>query len=283
MNHSKIAPSWVIALLILAEIGIVIFFVLIYSGEAGPLIRFDEDTIPILAAIVVCSLVLLTIYLSNRRIKQISADIIKALESLGLNFFKEKSRLFAPLEGNYRGLKCRLSFGPKSDDSPEHYTLNLLHEKRLNLRLYCTNIISKQTGKIPGLPSLRPFGSSLFEVPDLRQVNCWAADEILGKQVLEDSRVREKLESLAGLINNLSGRFVIDDLGIRLAFGTNIVPPQSVIDTAYDLSLGLGHSNLIPARRSTPEFKLKLIRSIALAGILVFLTIFFLTIINGHL
>lgn len=283
MGRSKIAPSWVVALLIIAEIGIIAFFVLIYSGKSGPLIQFDEDTIPTLAVIVVCSLVFTTIYLSNRRLKRISADIIRALELRGMSFLKEKSRLFAPLEGNYRGLKCRLSFGLRSDDSPEHYTLNILHEKKLNLRLFCTNIIPNRSGKTPELPSLRPFGTTLFEVPDLRGVNCWAADEMLGRQVLGDFGVREKLVSLAGIINDLSGRFAIDDYGVRLAFEANVIPPPSVIDTAYNLSLSLGHSNLLPARPIAPTFRLKFLRSIVLTGILIFLVIFFLTIINGHL
>ncbi len=282
MSRSKIAPSWVMALLILAEIGIIAFFALIYKGKAGPLIQFDEETIPILAVITVCTLMLMTMYLANRRIRQISENVIKVFESRGMKFLKEKKRLFSSIEGNYKGLKCRLSFGLKNDEIPDYYTLNLLHEKKLNLRLVCTNMLFGQIGKNLWLPVAKPFGAVPIELTDMGHIRCWAVDKSLGKNLLEDSRIREKIEALAGTINTLSGRFIIDDSGIKLAFEANVIPDQSLIDAAYDLSLSLGHSGLLPAQPPAPAFRIKFVRSLLLAGILIFMAIFALTIIYGH-
>jgi hypothetical protein len=270
------------ALLILAEIGIIAFFAFIYKGRGGPLIQFDEETIPILSVIIVCTLMLMTLYWANRRIRQISENVIKVLESKGLNLFKEKKRLFSSVDGNYKGLKCRLSFGLRNDDMPDYYILNLLHEKRLNLRLACTNKYFGHIRKNLRLPVVKPFGAVPIELTDMGDIRCWAADKSSVKNLLEDGKIREKIEALVRSINALSGRFILDDNGIKLAFAANVIPDQSLLDVAYDLSHRLGHSGLLPAQPLAPAFRIKIVRSLLLAGILIFMAIFAFTIIYGH-
>lgn len=282
ISRSKIAPSWVMVLLIIAEIGIIAFFAFIYKGKAAPLIQFNEDTIPTLAVVVVSSLVLVTLYFANQRIRQISERVIKVFEQKGVNFLKQKRRLFSSLEGNYRGLKCRLSFGMKSDDTPDYYTLHLLHERKLNLRLVCTNMLFGQTGKNFRLPLPKPFGVVPIDLPKMGNIKCWAADHALGKNLFEDSNIREKIETLIRSTDRSLGRFIIDDTGIKLTFEASVIPEQSLIDLVHDLSLDLGHSSFLPVKLPAPTLKIKLIRSVLFAGILIFMAIFALTILYGH-
>lgn len=282
MSRSKIAPSWVMALLILAEIGIIAFFTFIYKGKARPLIQIDEDTIPTLAVIVVCTLMLGTIYIANRRIKQIAENVIKAFEARGFSFSKQKRRLFSSLEGNYKGLRCRLSFGLKTDDMPDYYTVNLLHEKKLNLRLVCANVHFGQAGKNPRPHLPKPVGLVPIDWPEKGLIKCWAADGLTGLNLLENKEIRHKIESLVRSIDSLSGKFVLDDNGVKLTFESNVIPEQSIIDVAHDLSLDLGHSSFLPVKPPAPAFKIKLIRSILFVGILIFMAIFAHTILFGH-
>jgi hypothetical protein len=282
INQAKMAPSWVIGFLIIAEIGIVAFFALIYSGKASPLIEFDETTIPTFAVIIVATLMIITLILSSQRIKRISAQILEEFRNHGFNFLAHKSKLFSKFEGTYKGLRCRLSFGMGNDDTPDYYVLNLFYEKSLNIRLVCTNILSNQAGRLPRLPLYKPFGAILLDLPSISEIKCWAGDRLLGQSLLDEHQLRENLSLLAESANKVSGKFIIDDSGIKLAFAAEVIPDQSLLDSAYNLCLGLGRSSLIPSRPIAPAFKVKAIGTLILAGICVFMAIFIMTILSSN-
>jgi hypothetical protein len=282
INQAKMAPSWIIVFLIIAEIGIIAFFALIYSGKTSPLINFDETTIPIFAVIIVVITTIVTLYLSSQKIKRMSARIIEDYKNHGFNFVANQNKLFSKFEGTYKGLRCQLSFGMGNDDTPDYYVLNLFHEKSLNMRLVCTNILSNQTGRLPGLPFYRPLGVVPINIPSISEIKCWAGDKLLGKRLLGENRLRENLRLLAESANNARGRFIIDDSGIRLALAADVIPEQSLLDSACNLCLGLGRSSFIPSRPIAPAFKVKAIRTLILAGICVFMAIFIITILSGN-
>jgi|GEM_PF-6095324 hypothetical protein len=283
MNQSKIAPAWVIALLVVAEICIVVFFGLIYKVKPGPLIHLDESTIPLLAVFVVSLLSLITISIGNKRIRPISQGIIKAFESRGVSFIPSGKRLFSRNAGNFNGLKCLLSFGFRSGTNLDYYTLDILHKKRLNIGLVCTNKFFNQIAKDFNLPLLKPFGAARIDLSGMEYIKSWAVDKVLGKRLFEDSKIRENLESLVKKVDEISGRVFIDDYGIKLAFMVNVIPEQSLIDTAHALSLSLAQLSYLPATPSGPGLKIKLIKSMILAGVVAFMAIFILTILVGHI
>jgi hypothetical protein len=282
INQAKMAPSWVIAFLIVAEIGIIAFFALIYSGKTSPLINFDETTIPIFAVIIVVITTIVTLYLSSQKIKRMSARIIEDYKNHGFNFVANQSKLFSKFEGTYKGLRCQLSFGMGNDDTPDYYVLNLFHEKSLNIRLVCTNILSNQTGRLPRLPFYRPLGVVPINIPSILEIKCWAGDKLLGQRLLGESQLRENLRLLAESANKARGRFIIDDSGIKLAFAAGVIPEQSLLDSACNLCLGLGRSSFIPSRPIAPALKVKALRTLILAGICVFMAIFIITILSGN-
>jgi hypothetical protein len=281
-NPVKAAPSWVIAFLLISELGIVIFFALIYSGKTSPLIKFDESTIPTFAVLLVAVLTVASLYLSWRKLKRISSQILTAFRNQGLNILASRETIFSKFEGTYKGLRCRISFGLGNDDTPDYYVVNFFHERKLNLRFLCTNILSNQTGKLPKLPLLKPLGSSQIELPNLTAIRCWAGDKLLGQNLLSDNQVQSSLVALSESVNKISGRFIIDDSGLRLAFAAEVIPEQSLLDLAYNICLGLGRSNILPVRPISPAFKVKAIRTLILAGICIFMAIFILTIFYGR-
>jgi hypothetical protein len=282
INQAKAAPSWVIGFLIIAEIGIIAFFALIYSGKASPLIEFDETTIPTFAVIIVATLTIITLYLSSQKIKRISKQIIEDFRNHGFNFLANKGILFSRFEGTYKGLRCQLSFGMGNDDTPDYYVLNLFHEKSLNMRLVCTNILSNQAGRLPKLPFYKPLGVVPINIPSVSEIKCWAGDKLLGQSLLDENQLRESLRLLAESANKVSGRFIIDDSGITLALAADVIPEQTLLDSAYNLCLGLGRSNLVPSRPIAPVFKVKALRTLILAGVCVFMAIFIMTILSGN-
>jgi hypothetical protein len=281
-NQVKIASSWVIILLIFGELSIIAFFALVYGGKTSPLIRFDENAIPSLAAILVAVLILIGLYLYSRKAKRISDKIIAGLKTQGFSILANRSSMFSKIEGNYRGLKCRLSFGTGNDDTPDYYVLSLFHEKRLNLRLVCTNILPDQTGRQLKLPLYKPFGAPQINLPNIAGVRCWAADRALGERFLDDGELRDRLKPFVEAIAKLSGRFVIDDDCIKLAFAADVPPEPPMLESAYNLCLGLGRSSLIPSRPLSLALKEKAIKALILAAVFIFMVMFVLTIFHGH-